>query len=88
MRALTEKGRIYGGWFLFAGELIKPGERLSDVASTKFQYWSVEAIRLPKPEADFESKVLAVEFYTTLPWVIAEQPILFQALASFAALQR
>jgi hypothetical protein len=54
----------------------------------KFQYWFVEAIRLPKPEADFESKVLAVEFYTTLPWVIAEQPILFQALASFAALQR
>jgi hypothetical protein len=56
----------------YAAQLIKPGERPSDVASTKFQYWFVEAIRLPKPEADFGSKVLAVEFYTT----------------SFAALQR
>ena len=65
--------RLYGGWFYFAGEIIKPGERAAD-ASPGFQYFFTDAKRLPKPAVDFGGKVLAVEFRTNLPWVIPEQP--------------
>jgi hypothetical protein len=36
-----------------------------------FQYYFVDAKRLPKPRADFGQNVIAVEFTTKLPWVIA-----------------
>jgi hypothetical protein len=62
--------RIYGGWFYFAGVLIEAGERMTD-ASSGFQYYFVDARRLPKPGADFGQNVLAVEFTTKIPWVIA-----------------
>ena len=64
---------LYGGWFYFAGELIEPGERLTD-AGSGFQYYFVDAKHLPAPKADFGRNVAAVEFYAKLPWVIAERP--------------
>jgi len=65
--------RLYGGWFYFAGELIEPGERMTD-AGSGFQYYFVDAKHLPKPHGNFGENVMAVEFVTKLPWVIAEQP--------------
>jgi len=64
--------RNYGGWLYFAGELVRSGERMSDTGSD-FQYWFKDAKNLPKPEADFGPSVLAVEFWTRLPWVIPDQ---------------
>jgi hypothetical protein len=64
---------MYGGWLYFAGELVRSGERMSDTGSG-FQYWFADAKNLPKPEADFGPSVLAVEFWTRLPWVIPDQP--------------
>jgi hypothetical protein len=65
--------RLYGGWFYLAGELIEAGERLTD-AGSDFQYYFVDAKRLPKPGGNFGENVIAVEFITNLPWVISEQP--------------
>lgn len=65
--------RMYGGWLYFAGELVRSGERMIDTGSG-FQYWFADAKKLPKPEADFGPSVLAVEFWTRLPWVIPDQP--------------
>jgi hypothetical protein len=64
---------VYGGWLYFAGELIEAGGRLTPDASG-FQYYFVDAKQLPAPGADFGESVAAVEFYTKLPWVIAEKP--------------
>src|SRR5580658_10462436 len=63
--------RAYGGWFYCAGELTAPGERLTD-AHSGFQYWVTTAAQLPTPPATFGRSVLAVQFFTKLPWVIAE----------------
>jgi hypothetical protein len=65
--------RVYGGWFYFVGELIEPGQRMTD-AGSEFQYYFADAKLLPKPKANFGHNVLAVEFTTKLPWVISEQP--------------
>jgi hypothetical protein len=64
--------RIYGGWFYFVGEVANLGERNS--ALTNFEFWFVDAKRLPKPVADFSDKIAAVEFITKLPWVLPNQP--------------
>lgn len=65
--------RNYGGWLYFSGELVQPGERMTDTGSG-FQYWFADAKYLPKPKVDFGPSVLAIEFLTTLPWVISDQP--------------
>ena len=66
--------RNYGGWFYFVGELIQAGERLSELPPSGFQYYFLDAKRLPKPAADFGAKVLAIDFHTKLPWVISQKP--------------
>jgi hypothetical protein len=65
--------RVYGGWFYFAGELIEPGERMTDAGPVLQCYFAV-AKRLPLPQPDFGKNVLAVEFSTKLPWMISELP--------------
>jgi len=64
--------KVYGGWFYFAGEIVQLGEQLTRDASG-FQYWFADGRNLPKPQADFGKKVLALEFVTKLPWVIETQ---------------
>jgi hypothetical protein len=46
---------------------------MTDVGSA-FQYWFADAKSLPRPAVDFGANVLAVEFWTKLPWVISELP--------------
>ena len=65
--------RTYGGWFYFAGEVVKRGEHTLTEASG-FQYWFVDAKRLPKTVVDFGESVAAVEFVTRLPWLPAGPP--------------
>jgi hypothetical protein len=64
---------VYEGRFYFAGELMEPGERMTD-AGSGFQYYFTDGNRLPDAKADFGNNVLAVEFSTKAPWVIVEQP--------------
>jgi hypothetical protein len=64
----------YDGWFYLSGELLEPGERMTD-AGFGFQFYFADAKRLPRPAGDFGKNVLAVEFSgANIPWVIAEQP--------------
>ena len=66
--------RRYDGWFYLVGELIQPGEKMTD-AGSGFQFYFLDASRLPKPEVDFGDRVLAIEFAgVKIPWVIPEQP--------------
>jgi hypothetical protein len=62
----------YAGWFYLAGELIEPGERMTD-AGFGFQYFFRRSHR-PTALADFGEEVLALEFSTSLPWVIPDRP--------------
>ncbi len=70
----TPEGSLmeYGGWFYLAGELIEPGERMTD-AGPGFQYF-FRASHRPTPPGDFGEEVLALEFSTKLPWVISDEP--------------
>jgi hypothetical protein len=63
-------GRIlYGGWFYFVGAMQTAGER--QVKSDKFSYFVGTAF--PNPPPPFHDQpVLAIEFMTRLPWVLAE----------------
>ena len=70
---VVDELRIYGGWFYFAGKLIEAGERLATLAAD-FQYWVGDGKHMPKAPADFGSDVLAVEFYSKLPWILPEKP--------------
>lgn len=64
--------RIYGGWFYFAGEIIKAGERNATLPN--FEYWFADGKRLPKPAADFGNSVAVIEFMTRVPWVLTDPP--------------
>jgi hypothetical protein len=70
----SEGLRLYGGWLFLAGELVEAGEQLTTEAGSGFQYHFTEANRLPKPAANFGDQVLAIDFRTTLPWVVEGEP--------------
>jgi hypothetical protein len=64
----------YDGWFYLSGELVEPGERMTN-AGFGFQFYFTDASHLPKPAVDFGDHVLAIEFTgVKIPWVIAERP--------------
>ncbi|HLY98969.1 MAG TPA: hypothetical protein VKT33_07880 [Candidatus Angelobacter sp.] len=66
--------RIYGGWFYFAGQLVEPGQRLTD-GGPGLQYHFVDGKHMPtEAPADFGDNLAAVEFYTKALWVLPEQP--------------
>jgi len=70
----NETVRLYGGWFYFAGLLVEAGERLTE-PNDDFNYYFVDAKRLPKPPVDFGEDTAAVEFNTKIPWILAgERP--------------
>jgi hypothetical protein len=61
---------LYGGWFLFCGELVEGLDRLTDLGTGTFAYWfttSFPASTLPK-----ELKLCAVEFLARIPWILPE----------------
>jgi hypothetical protein len=62
--------RPTGGWFYFVGELIEPGERLSQDGD--FQYWFQPTF--PRAPDCFGERVAAIEFAAQVPWVLDEGP--------------
>jgi hypothetical protein len=62
--------RLYGGWFYLVGELFGQGEEIVTEVESGFQYWFVDARRRPNSRESFGDNVVALEFYTKLPWVI------------------
>lgn len=64
--------RIYGGWFYFAGEIIKAGER--NVTLPNFEYRFADCKRLPKPATHFGDRMLVIEFITLVPWILSDPP--------------
>jgi hypothetical protein len=59
--------RNYGGWLYFVGRMAVPGESLVELENFKYFFGT----SFPKPHAAFTAHpVLAVEFYTKLPWVL------------------
>jgi len=66
--AFAGKIRPTGGWFYFVGELIEKGEKL--ITDGQFQYWFQPVF--PPPPACFGECVAAIEFTTSIPWVLKE----------------
>ena len=63
---------LYGGWFLFAGELVEGLDKRPGPAQKGFAYWfttSFPAGTLPKG-----LKLCAIEFLGEIPWVLPERP--------------
>jgi hypothetical protein len=63
---------LYGGWFLFCGELVEGLGRQSELGARTFAHWfttSFPASTLPK-----EVKLCAVEFLARIPWILPEKP--------------
>jgi|SRR5215469_12617055 len=61
---------LYGGWFLFCGELIEGLDKKSELGARTFAHWfttSFPASTLPK-----EVKLCAVEFLARIPWILPE----------------
>ena len=66
------KDVLYGGWFLFAGELVEGFDKRPWPAQKGFAYWfttSFPAGTLPKG-----LKLCAIEFLAEIPWVLPETP--------------
>jgi hypothetical protein len=66
------EGHLYGGWFLFCGELIEGAEERPDSEKPGFAYWFTTFFpggNLPK-----DTKRCAVEFLTRIPWVFPAPP--------------
>jgi hypothetical protein len=67
----TERGTFsYGGWFYFCGEMLEAGER--NTTSGAFEYWFTA--KIPNAHAFHGESVIAVEFLTTLNWILAVRP--------------
>jgi hypothetical protein len=63
---------LYGGWFLFVGELVEGFDRRPEPAQRGFAHWftnSFPAGTLPKG-----LKLCAVEFIGEIPWILSETP--------------
>jgi len=60
----------YGGWFYFTGEMIEAGERNTQLDG--FEYWFTA--KFPDAPAFHGGPLLAVEFLTTIDWVLAVRP--------------
>ncbi|MDR3675040.1 MAG: hypothetical protein P4N24_06090 [Acidobacteriota bacterium] len=63
---------LYGGWFLFCGELIQGSDKRPDHGQTLFAYWF--ATTFPTATLPKERKVCSVEFCALVPWVLSELP--------------
>ena len=63
-------GRVYGGWFLFSGELLEGTAKRPEGASGPFAHWFTTSF--PKGALSKEAKFCAVEFLAQIPWVLPE----------------
>ena len=62
--------RIYGGWFLFCGELILDSKEKWDEQPFSFHFTRSFPACTPQPGI----KVCALQFVTSVPWTLPESP--------------
>lgn len=61
---------LYGGWFLFIGELVAGVDEPPEHAMETFTYWFTTSF--PGPALPTGMKICAVEFLVQVPWVLTE----------------
>ena len=60
--------RVYGGWFLFCGELIEGPDVRPE--GQPFSFWFTKSF--PNTTLPYGLKTCAVEFLAEIPWVLSE----------------
>jgi hypothetical protein len=63
---------LYGGWFLFAGELIEGFDKRSPLQKEGFTHWFTTSF--PAGDLPTDVKLCAIEFLAQIPWVLPETP--------------
>jgi len=61
---------LYGGWFLFVGELLAGMDNQSKQAMETLSYWFTASF--PAPALPTGMKICAVEFSVKVPWILIE----------------
>ena len=64
------KRRVYGGWFLFCGELVEG----KDMHALDLPFSFCFSTSFPNATLPHALKTCAVEFYVEIPWVLPEAP--------------
>jgi hypothetical protein len=67
----SPQNHLYGGWFLFSGELIEGIDERPNQEKLDFTYWFTTSF--PTPTLGKSIKICAVEFSTQIPWVLPEK---------------
>jgi hypothetical protein len=70
--AKNTSGHLYGGWFLFAGELVAGLDQRPEPREDGFAHWFTTSF--PTCTLPTSAKLSAVEFLVQLPWVLSEMP--------------
>jgi hypothetical protein len=63
---------LYGGWFLFVGELVEGLDKRPEPAQQGFAHWFTTSF--PAGTLPTGLKLCAVEFLREIPWVLSEPP--------------
>ena len=63
---------LYGGWFLFVGELVEGSDKRTEPAQQGFAHWFTTSF--PAGTLSTGLKLCAVEFLGEIPWVLSETP--------------
>jgi hypothetical protein len=63
---------LYGGWFLFVGELVEGFDKCAEPAKQGFAHWLTTSF--PAGTLPTGLKLCAVEFLGEIPWVLSEKP--------------
>ena len=61
---------LYGGWFVFVGEILEGKGWRPPTIEEQFSYWFTNSF--PTGGLPTFGKIVAVEFITEIPWVIAD----------------
>jgi hypothetical protein len=64
------QNHLYGGWFLFSGELIEGVEQRPGPGESAFEHWFTTSFR--SGTLWKEAKLCAVEFVTRIPWAVPD----------------
>lgn len=65
-------GHLYGGWFLFSGELVEGSDKRPKGTPESFAHWFTTSF--PTGTLPREAKFCAVEFLAQIPWVLPKVP--------------
>jgi hypothetical protein len=63
---------LYGGWFVFCGELVEGTSWRPEQEPSRFSYWFTTSF--PRGGLPTDVPLCAIEFCAEIPWVISENP--------------